>query len=74
MAGRFRSARPSGVEWRTAEDTGMAGQVAQESVVLPTVGAISVGAILGAAAVVAAAVAIAGNNDDSTPAATTSTR
>lgn len=58
------------------EDTGMAGQVAQESVVLPAAGAVSTSAIvLGLGAVVAAGVAMAGNSDDSAAgSATTSTR
>lgn len=57
------------------EDTGMAGQVAQEGVLLPTVGAVSASAIvIGLGAVVAAGVALSSNNDDNNPASTTTTR
>jgi hypothetical protein len=59
------------------EDTGMAGQVAQEGVVLPTVGAVSASAIvLGLGVVVAAGVALSnnGDGDNAAPTATTGTR
>lgn len=57
------------------EETGMAGQVAQEGVVLPTAGAVSASAlVIGLGAVIAAGVALSSNNDDSNPAATTTTR
>lgn len=56
------------------EDTGMAGQVAQQGVVLPTAGAVSASAIvIGLGAIVAAGVAIGGGNDDSSGAASPTT-
>jgi len=54
------------------EDTGMAGQVAQGGVVLPTVGAVAGSAVLLGLGVVAAGVALSSNSDDS-PGVTTST-
>ena len=55
------------------EDTGMTGQVAQEGVVLPAVGAVSAATVIGILGlVVAAGVALSGSDDDS-PASTTTT-
>ena len=52
----------------------MAGQVAQEGVVLPTVGAVSASAlVIGLGAVVAAGVALSNNNGDSSSGASPTT-